>query len=63
MGYSIKIICDYCTEFYHDKHCGGNDGIMYDAKENKYYFVAEHFRNECVQEEINYCPMCGRKLD
>lgn len=41
----------------------GSEGVYHEKKDNKWYFVIEHFRNERDKAEINYCPYCGKKLE
>lgn len=56
-------ICDYCNEKYEESDFYGGDGVWYDEKNKKYYFIIEYFRNKRYKIEIKYCPMCGRKLE
>jgi ribA/ribD-fused uncharacterized protein len=62
----LKDVCDYCNEEdiknsdIHD--FAGCDGIYYSEKDDKYYLVIEHCKNEINRIEIKNCPKCGRKL-
>lgn len=54
--------CEYCNEYNEEDSFQGCEGVYYNKREDAYYFVIEHFRNERNKVKINYCPMCGRKL-
>lgn len=63
MGESIKIICDYCDEGNMEKDFeGGHDGVCFNARENCYELVINHFKGEWNRVEVKYCPQCGRRF-
>ncbi len=55
------MVCEYCC-IVTKEDLRGSDGVIYDINKRKYILYAEHFRNERVYIEIDYCPKCGRKL-
>ena len=72
IGYSQEIIdkcallapkemCEYCSQENSDI-CNGSDHIYYDKVANKYYLIAEHYKDEIISIEAKYCLECGRKL-
>jgi len=57
--------CECCNEEDMEKDFSsyGDEEIIHDKKDGKYYLVWEHCRNERDRIEIKCCYMCGRKLD
>jgi hypothetical protein len=57
-------MCEYCVVITKDELKFGEpeEGIFYNEKENKFYFVVEQAKYERTKVEIKYCPMCGKKL-
>lgn len=55
--------CDYCDENNKEEDFHGDDGIVYNEKDNKYYLVTEHFRGGFQRIEAHVCLKCGRKLE
>jgi hypothetical protein len=55
-------MCDYCSEENSEDNLRGDDGIIFNTKQNKHYLYIEHFRNEITRIEVNFCPRCGNKL-
>ena len=53
--------CEYCNEE-NNANCSGSDHIYYNNIANKYYLIAEHYKDEVINIESKYCLECGRKL-
>jgi hypothetical protein len=56
-------MCEYCESKYNEVDLRGSDGIVYDEKWNKFYIYAEHYRNEVVRIDVDFCPKCGNQLE
>lgn len=56
-------MCEYCDETNTREDGQGDWIIYYDAKKKHHKLYTEQFRDEYSEFEVNYCPMCGRKLE
>lgn len=57
-------MCEYCNLVSGDEKIieeGSNISMYIKRHNNTYTLVASH-SYENIEKDINYCPMCGRKL-
>ena len=57
--------CEMCSSIKDYKECKRGEftsNIFYDSNNGKFILVLEQFRFEYSEININYCPICGRKL-
>ena len=55
-------VCDYCKKVRDD-----NEELIYDEITDEYVYITYknnkfYLRSGICMRQINYCPMCGRKL-
>jgi len=58
-------MCEYCENIPNNESKIGEpeEGIFYNEKEKKHYFIVEQARYERTRVEVKNCPMCGKLLD
>lgn len=59
-------MCDFCEnikEYDSNKDFHLADGVAYDTKTNRHYIVCnDSWEDYCEELEVEFCPLCGRKL-